>query len=168
MLNWVGSVAIAYQYGTFFLLSGPKSVSYLEKLIKTYTWIKKTHIFPDDSNSAILQEIIKYGFFHSIEKMDPKTLVYTNLELFDKKLQSFQEYKKARALYVLEEAKVKTFQNVIPKPSKWKLQSLIGHRIGYYLTDWTKKLCRGEEVSNFILDRIKNKEIMTLIVFFNK
>ena len=115
-----------------------------------------------------LQEIIKYGFFHFIEKMDPKTLVYTNLELFDKKLQSFQEYRKARALHVLEEAKVKTFQNVIPKPSKWKMQSMIGHRISYFLTDWTKKLCRGEEVSDFIIDRIKNREKMTLKVFLNK
>ena len=95
-----------------------------------------------------LQEIIKYGFFHSIEKMDPKTLVYTNLELFDKKLQPSYEYKKAKAVRDWEEAKFKTFQNIIPKPSKWKMQSLIGHRISYYLTDWTKKLCRGEEVSD--------------------
>jgi hypothetical protein len=86
------------------------------------------------------------GFFHSIEKNDPKTMVYTNLELYDKSLQAFQEYLKPRTKRDLEESRLSTFENVIPNPSRWKSNSYVGHRISYFLLERTKQLCRGESV----------------------
>ena len=81
-----------------------------------------------------------------MEKNDPKTLVYTNLQLFDKSLQGFREYKKPRAILDVEVGKVSNFDNILPKPMKWKNNHNVGHKISYFLTDRVKQLCRGEVV----------------------
>ena len=103
--------------------------------------------FPYEILLILFQEIFNHGFFHSVEKNDPKTLVYTNLELFDKSLQGFREYKNPRAIRDLELSKILHFDNLIPDPKKWKKNHYIGHRISYFLTDRVKQLCRGEVVS---------------------
>ena len=32
----------------------------------------------------MFQEILRFGFFHSVEKNDPKSLVYTNIDVYNK------------------------------------------------------------------------------------
>ena len=108
----------------------------------------------------LFQEIFNHGFFHSVEKNDPKTLVYTNLELFDKSLQGFREYRNPRAIRDLELSKVSHFDNIIQNPKKWKKNHYVGHRISYFLTDRVKQLCRGEVV------RILSRLIFTITIFW--
>ena len=102
-----------------------------------------------DRSLNFFQEVIRHGFLHMTEVIDPTSLVYTNLDPFGKSLKVVTEFNKARKLREVSEKEFGTFENLVKEfPRKWNygVHGYTTFKMNYFLYPRTQQLCRGEYV----------------------